>query len=131
MRKENHMWDLSTFGYRELDMACDILKAIINNGYPDDFNDEGVRIEFNPYSGEVFLTNDDCDCCMEVDGKLESWYYLSYHGNEGFLEDLIQEFDDGYIESEDWDELARICESRGFDEKAEEIRTKLKEVENG
>ena len=128
MRKENEMWDLSTFGYRELAMAADLLKAIIDHGYPDDFDDEGVRIEFNPNSGYVFLTNDNFDCCMEVNGELLSWYFLGYHGYEGFLEDLIDEYDRGQIESEDWEELADIAERNGFEEKANEIREKLKEV---
>lgn len=130
MSRQNEMWDLSTFGYRELSMAADLLKAITDNGYPDDFDEEGVRIEFNPNSGNVFLTNDNFDCCMEVNGKLESWYWLGYHGYEGFLDDLIDEFDNGYIEHEDWEELAGICENNGKEEKAKEIRAKLKEVES-
>lgn len=130
MSKENHMWDLSTFGYRELDMACDILKAIVANGYPDDFDDEGVRIEFNPSSGDVFLTNDDYQVCMVAEDKLESVYYLDYSGYEDFIENLIQEFDYGNIKTEDYEELANICENRGFEEKANEIRAKLKEVES-
>lgn len=130
MRNERERWDLSTFGYRELDMAADTLKAIANHGYPDDFDDEGVRLEFNPFSGEVYLTNENGDCCMEANGELFSWYYLGYHGYEGFLDDLIDQYDSGYIKSEDWEELAQICEDNGNTEKAEEIRAKLKEVES-
>lgn len=125
MRDNRPMWDLGAFGYRELNMAADLLKAICNSGYPDDFDDDGVRIEFNPYSGNVFLTNDNGDCCMEVEGKLESWYFLSYHGYEGFLDDLIDAYDNGDIEEEDLEQLADICEANGKTEKANEIRNEF------
>lgn len=129
MRKQNEMWDLSTFGYREIDLAQEILKAVADNGYPDDFEEEGVRIEFNPNTGDVFLTNDENQVCMVAEGKLESWYWLSNSGREDFLENLIQDFDSGYLDSEDYEELANICESRGFEDKANEIRVKIKEEE--
>lgn len=131
MRKENEMWDLSTFGYRELDMAGNLLKAICKNGYPDDFDDNGVRIEFNPSSGDVFLTNDNGDVCMDdSEGNLYSIYWLSYHGNEGCIEDLIQQYDDGDVKSEDYEQLADLCERNGFEDKANEIREKIKEEES-
>ena len=121
--------NLSDFGYRELRMAMELLEAWLDGkGLPDDFSDEGVRIAFNRNSGNVFLTNDEYEVCMAVDGELYSWYFLSYHGNEGFLEDLIWDYDNGNIESEDWEQLADICEANGLTDKAEEIREKLKEV---
>lgn len=131
MRNERPRWDLSTFGYRELDMAGDLLKAICKNGYPDDFDDEGVRIEFNPYSGDVYLTNDNGDLCMDdSEGNLYSIYWLSNAGSEGSIEDLIQQYDDGDIDSEDYQQLADLCEHCGFEEKANEIREKIKEEES-
>lgn len=122
--------NLADFGYRELVMAKDLLVAWFDgDGLPKDFGDDGVRIAFNRNSGYVFLTNDDCDVAMAVEGKLYSWYWLSYHGNEGFCEDLIAEYDNGDIEEEDWEQLADICEVNGFTDKAEEIRERLtKEV---
>ena len=122
--------DLSAFGYRALIMAKDLLVAWFDgDGLPKDFDADGVRIAFNRNSGYVFLTNDECDVAMAVEGKLYSWYWLSYHGNEGFCEDLIDEYDNGNIEEEDYEQLASICEVNGFTDKAEEIRGHLtKEV---
>ena len=124
---ENKMYDLGRLGAREIYMAIDLLKAMLK-GYPDDFDDDGVQIAFNPYSGNVFLTNENYDSCMERDGELEQWYFLGYHGYEGFLDDLIEQYNDGEIESEDWEELADICERNGMDEKAEEIRKRLEAI---
>ena len=114
--------NLADFGYRELAMARDLLNAMFDSGLPDDFDDDGVCIAFNCNSGNVFLTNNNCDVCMEVNGELFSWYFLGYHGYEGFLEDLLYNYDNGNIEIEDWEELADICEINGMDEKASEIR---------
>jgi Ca2+-binding EF-hand superfamily protein len=61
--------------------------------------------------------------------KLESFYFLSYHGNEGFLDELIEEYDNGNIKVEDFEQLADICEENGETEKAEEIRKALEEAE--
>ena len=122
--------NLADFGYRELYMVKDILTAWLDgNGLPDDFEDEGVRFAFNANSGNVFLVNDENQVAMEADGQLYSWYWLGYHGYEGFLEDLLNLYDNGDIESEDWEELANICEINGMNDKAEEIRKALKEVE--
>lgn len=128
MNKERPMWDLSTFGYRELSMAGDLLKAICKNGYPDDFDEDGVRIEFNPYSGDVFLTNDNGDVCMDdSDGNLYSIYYLGYKGNEGSIEELIEQYDDGDVSENDYEELANLCENNGFEDKANEIRRRIEQ----
>ena len=128
MNKERPMWDLSTFGYRELDMAGDLLKAICKNGYPDDFDEDGVRIEFNPCSGDVFLTNNNGDVCMDdSDGNLYSIYYLSYKGNEGSIEELIEQYDDGDVSEDDYEELANLCEHNGFEDKANEIRRRIEQ----
>lgn len=121
------MFDLSRFGYREISLAIDLLKAYMN-GVPDDFDDDEVQIAFNPYSGYVFLTNCNYDSCVEREGKLEQLYFLGYHGYEGFLDELIEQYDDGNIESEDWEGLADICERNSMDEKAEEIRKRLEAI---
>lgn len=122
--------NLADFGYRELAMAKDLLVAWFDgDGLPLDFEAEGVRIAFNRNSGNVFLTNDEYQVCMEAEGKLYSWYWLPNHGNEGFCEDLIREYDNGDIESDNFEYLADICETNGFTDKAEEIRERLtKEV---
>ena len=118
--------NLADFGYRELAMAKDLLVAWFDgDGLPSDFEGEGVRIAFNRNSGYVFLTNDEYQVAMEVEGKLYSWYWLGYAGTEGFLDNLIQEFDNGNIDENDYEELANICEANGNTDKAEEIRKQL------
>ena len=119
------MMDLSNFGSRELSMAKDILDALMNNGYPDDFYEDDVSIAFNPNSGYVFLTNSEYQSAIEVDGKLEMWYYLSYAGTEGTAEDLYDKFKDGDIDEEDYEELAEIFDRNGMGSRAEEVRSKM------
>ena len=121
--------NLSDFGYRELMMLEEILKAMREQGLPKDFYDEEVHPMMNQNSGNVFLTNSDYQVAMLNGDKLESFYFLSYHGNEGFLDELIEEYENGNIKVEDFEQLADICEENGKTEKAEEIRKALEEAE--
>ena len=121
--------NLSDFGYRELIMLEELLKAMREQGLPDDFYNDEVHPMMNQSSGNVFLTNSDYQVAMLNGDKLESFYFLSYHGNEGFLDELIEEYDNGNIKTEDFEQLADICEVNGETEKAEEIRKALEEAE--
>ncbi len=121
--------DLSDFGYRELAMLEELLKAMREQGLPDDFYDDEVVPMFNRNSGNVFLTNSDYQAAMLNGDNLESWYFLSYHGNEGFLDELLDEYNDGNIKEEDFEQLADILEQNGNNEKAEEIRERLSKEE--
>ena len=121
--------NLSNFGYRELIMLEELLKAMREQGLPDDFYDDEVHPMMNQSSGNVFLTNSDYQVAMLNGDKLESFYFLSYHGNEGFLDELIEEYDNGNIKVEDFEQLADICEENEEIEKAEEIRKALEEAE--
>lgn len=120
--------NLSDFGYRELAILEKLLKAMREQGLPDDFYNEEVHPMMNQSSGNVFLTNSDYQVAMLNGDKLESFYFLSYHGNEGFLDELIEEYDNGNIRVEDFEQLADICEENGETEKAEEIRKVLEEA---
>lgn len=121
--------NLAEFGHRELAIVRDLLSAMIENGLPNDFYDNEVVPMFNKYSGNVFLTNSECEVAMlNGNNELESFYWLSYHGYEGFLDDLLTDYDNGNILSEDWEELADICERNGKEEKAEKIRKALEEL---
>lgn len=121
--------NLANFGYRELIMLEELLKAMREQGLPEDFYDEEVHPMMNQSSGNIFLTNSEYQVAMLNGDKLESFYFLSYHGNEGFLEELIEEYDNGNIKTEDFEQLADICEANGETEKAEEIRKTLREAE--
>ena len=116
--------NLAEFGMREIEELRDILDAWPKNGLPDDFYDEGVRPAFNKASGYVFLTNDEYQVCMEVDGKLESFYTTPYSGYEGFYEDLLDEVDDSW-EEEDIEYLRDIAENRGDSEAVERLNAML------
>ncbi|MDA0713025.1 MAG: hypothetical protein O2897_03450 [bacterium] len=94
--------DLAKFGYREMGIAGDLLKAI-RKGLPSDFYDEGIKVGFNMHSGCVFLTNEEYQVAMVDDkGKLYSFYSSPYEGKEGSYEDLKEEFEDMHPEDQEW-----------------------------
>ena len=100
--------DLAKFGFRELDIAGDLLKAI-KKGLPSDFDREGIKVGFNMNSGNVFLTNADYQVAMVDDqGYLYSFYSSPYEGKEGSYEDLKEEYDDMHPEDQEWfDDLSK------------------------
>ena len=122
--------NLEKYGYREIIMAADLMKAYAEGKAPRWFYDDGVTVEFNPNSGNVFLTNNDCQVLMvDDDGNLYTWYYLSYHGNEGDIEMLWIDYKNGNIGEEDFEELAGYLEQEGMDEEVEELRAAMEQEE--
>ncbi len=107
--------NLADFGYRERKMAAELLMAMCN-GLPDDFEDDQVVVMMNQNSGNVFLTNENCDVAMMNGDKLESFYSCPYCGHEGFKEDMEHEAKDeectrylqeiGVLEAEEVEEEA-------------------------
>ncbi len=83
--------DLSKFGMREIEELKDILTAWVDKGLPHDFNGDGVLPMFNMNSGNVFLTNDDCQVAMICDGELESFYICPECVHEGFFYEMDNE----------------------------------------
>ena len=103
--------DLMNFGYRELEEAGNLLKAL-KSGNDTKYLGDNVTIEFNPNSGNVFLVDDEYNVAMMADGMLCDWHYLSYEGHEGFIEDLIESYKQGDITNEeDIEQLKNIAES--------------------
>lgn len=88
----NNTQDLSNFGYRELDMAGELLREYANN--PNVLPGDGVKVEFNPMSGNVFLVDEDYNVAMMNGDTLEQFFSCPYCGHEGFLEDMIHDHDD-------------------------------------
>jgi len=80
--------DFSKFGRRERRMAAQLLTASVEQGFPDNFDDEGVQLMMNPNSGNVFFTNENFDVCMMNGDTLESFYSCPECGHEGFAEDM-------------------------------------------
>lgn len=85
--------NFADFGWRERKMAAELLNASCEQGFPADFNDDEVTIVMNRCSGNVFFTNADCQVCMMNGDKLETYYTTPYSGYEGFLDELIADFD--------------------------------------
>jgi hypothetical protein len=79
-----------------------ILDAWGEHGLPADFDDKGVRIGFNRNSGSVFLVNAEYQCCIVVEGRLQSFYTSPYHGVEGFFDDLIEQYPGMHAYDQEW-----------------------------
>lgn len=94
--------NLAQFGSRELAEVRDLLDAMLNQGLPSDFSNDGVHPMFNTFSGAVFLTNDEFEVCMLNGDKLERFYNSPYEGKEGFFSELLDEYSDMYGEDKEW-----------------------------
>jgi hypothetical protein len=108
MTQKTYTEDLGDFGYIELDVAADLLKAWSRHGLPKDFTDSGVKLAMNLNSGYVFLTNDEYQVAMRTINResgetyLYSYYSSPYEGREGSLEDLQEQFKDMHPEDKKW-----------------------------
>ena len=60
-------------------------------------------------SGNVFLTNSNCDCAMMNGETLESFYSTPYEGKEGFFSELVEEFEE--MHEEDKEYMFQIAEN--------------------
>lgn len=116
--------DLSQFSDAALREAGQLLIAYANNNH-DNFYEGGVKLEYNPTSQKVFITNDDCQVLMADGEDLREWYWLSYAGEEGFALDLYGDFRNGNIDENDYEQLADILESEGLDAEAADVRAKM------
>jgi hypothetical protein len=85
--------DLSKFGLREIGITSELLTRYADGreSWASDQDElgDGIAVEFNPNSGNVFLVDEDCRVAMVNGyGKLENWVYCSNCGREGFRSDL-------------------------------------------
>lgn len=80
--------NLADFGYRELDMAADLLKEWANGNLPENFYQEDIQLMMNTYSGNVFLTNIDYQVVMMDGSSLEEFFTTPFDCHEGFKSDL-------------------------------------------
>jgi len=101
--------NLADFGYRERQLAGDLLKASL----PDNFSHHGVRVAMNASSGYVFLVNDDYQVAMFNGDQLAIHHTTSYSGLEGFIDELLDEYSPNDINSEDADYIIEQAESEG------------------
>jgi len=95
--------DLADLGYVERDELQKMLFAWNHRGLPENFDDDEVGFMFNRNSGYVFLTNSNYQVAMLNDyNELEEWFNSPYHGHEGFLEDLIDEYPNMHDDDKEW-----------------------------
>ena len=94
--------NLADFGWRERKMAAELLTVSCEQGFPEDFEDEGVQLMFNRNSGYVFFTNEEYQVCMMNGDKLESFYTTPYHGYEGFADELKEQYEQ---DKDSWNEM--------------------------
>jgi len=81
--------DLSKFGHREREMAGELL-TVLQTGKDRTkvFGSEGIAVEFNPNSANVFLVDGDYNTAMIAhDGTLRDFVSCPECGHEGFLMD--------------------------------------------
>lgn len=117
--------DLSDFGHRELEMLEELLCAMRTQGLPNDFEDDEVTPVMNQCSGNVFLSNAQYQVAMMNGDKLESFYTLSYSGEEGFADELYDLFQSGGIDENNFEQLIEILAGNGLLDEVESVRAKI------
>ena len=85
--------DHSKFGLREIGIAAELLTKYAGgrSSWASDGDElaDGIAVELNPNSGEVFLVDENYGVAMVNDhGNLENWVNCSYCGREGFRSEL-------------------------------------------
>jgi hypothetical protein len=79
--------DFSGFGFRELEMAAELLDAYSENPI-DCLDQETLKVAMNTNSGYVFLTDAEFNVAMMNDGELEQFFSCPECGLEGFKDDF-------------------------------------------
>jgi len=78
--------DFSKFGYRELQLASELLQAYLKQGA--EFLTDGITLNFNINSGFVFLSDEDYNVAMLNGEELEQFFSCPECGTEGFKEEF-------------------------------------------
>ena len=104
--------DLARFGFRELKMAAELLTAYCDN--PPDWLADGVHLMMNTHSGYVFLTDEDYNVAMMNGGKLDAFVSTPYHGHEGFIDDLTEQYSPHDLNSDDVEFVCDWAERLSF-----------------
>ena len=83
--------NLEDFGFIELHEAGRLLVTLKTNNDKTNNLGSGLKVEFNPSSGNVFLVDEDYNVAMMNGDTLEDWYMCPYCGHEGFLSEIGHE----------------------------------------
>jgi hypothetical protein len=98
--------NLSEFGRREIAMASELLNQLANRNttelFDAYFTHEGTNLFFNKRSGYVFLNDENYNVGMinPNNGMLDLYITTAYTGTEGFINELMSEFDDLHPEDQ-------------------------------
>jgi len=92
-------------------LALQTLQAWADYCLPERFSSGGIKLAFNRRSGFVFLVNEDYQCAMLNNGKLEEYFCSPCDGIEGFFEEFLADFDDLQPEDQEW--FREIAENLG------------------
>lgn len=115
MTSDYYTENLADFGFREIKMLRDILDAWVEKGLPDTFYQNNVRAAFNRNSGYVFLVNEDYQTAMMNGDELEIYHCTPYRGHEGFLSDLLNEYEPDDMHADDVEYVLQMAKSEGVD----------------
>jgi len=90
--------DFEGFGLRELDEAGKLLTLYANGNLTPlanaAFIGGNIKVGFNANYGNVFLFNEDSETLMKNGNKLDLFITLPYGGEEGFIDDLYDIYDE-------------------------------------
>jgi len=105
---------------RELGEAAKILDLISNRKYVYPINEQfdtdyGFTIGFNPNSGNVFAYNEDGMTVFAGDKELILFVSTSWSGQEGTIDEHIENIPYGDYEEDDIEEVWRYVDSSGDD----------------
>tara|TARA_R100001591_G_scaffold118462_1_gene141439 strand:- start:6140 stop:6760 length:621 start_codon:yes stop_codon:yes gene_type:complete len=100
--------NFADFGYRELDLAGDLLTKYANGNMSrmakDSFSGPyGIQVGFNKNSGNVFLMDEEYMVLMDDGTELDLFISTPYSGEEGFYDDLMEMYED--LDEEDQEYL--------------------------
>ena len=87
--------NLAEFGHREREIAGELLQALgTSKDKTKYFGQDGVAVEFNPYSGYVFLVDEDYNVAILNDnGELEDFHTCPNCGGEGISSEFKEDND--------------------------------------
>lgn len=121
------MINLSSFSHKQLEELKDIVTNIIEHELPVDFYNDNTYLMADSYTDSIYIANENYKIAfLNNNGELKIVYKLNCSDRVGFLEELIEDFENGYIDINDYNELAHLCEINGKNEMAKKIRNKIK-----
>lgn len=85
--------DISQFGFREKDMAAELLKTHGSSSDHTKFLGNSVNVFMNMNSGYVFLSDEDYNTAMMNGDNLEDFFSCPNCGNEESSSDFRAAFD--------------------------------------